>query len=36
VFLSPEDLKKMEPPGDLSNDSRRVITRIYSNFKTGF
>jgi putrescine transport system substrate-binding protein len=36
VFLSPEDMKRMDPPGELSNDSRRAITRIYSAFKTGF
>ena len=35
VFLSPEDMKKMELPGELSNDSRRVITRVYTTFKTG-
>jgi putrescine transport system substrate-binding protein len=35
VFLGPEDMKRMEPPGDLSNDSRRAITRMYSAFKTG-
>jgi putrescine transport system substrate-binding protein len=35
VFIPPEVLKKREPPHDLSNDSRRVITRIYTAFKTG-
>jgi hypothetical protein len=29
-------MKRMDPPGELSNDSRRAITRIYSAFKTGF
>lgn len=36
VFLTPEDMKRMDPPGEFSNDSRRAVTRIYSNFKTGF
>jgi putrescine transport system substrate-binding protein len=35
VFITPEDMKRMDPPGDLSNDSRRTVTRIYSAFKTG-
>jgi putrescine transport system substrate-binding protein len=35
VFLSAEDMKRMEPPHDLSNDSRRAMTRIYTTFKTG-
>jgi putrescine transport system substrate-binding protein len=35
VFITPENMGRMDPPGDLSNDSRRTVTRIYSAFKTG-
>ncbi|HVO18120.1 MAG TPA: polyamine ABC transporter substrate-binding protein [Anaeromyxobacter sp.] len=35
IFVSPEDMKRMDPPGELTNDSRRAITRIYTTFKTG-
>jgi len=35
VFLTPEAMKRMDPPGELTNDSRRAITRIYTTFKTG-
>jgi putrescine transport system substrate-binding protein len=35
VFPTDEDLKKMGLPGELSNDSRRAMTRIYTQFKTG-
>jgi putrescine transport system substrate-binding protein len=35
VFPSDADLKKMGLPGELTNDSRRAMTRIYSSFKTG-
>ncbi len=35
VFLSAEDLKKMQAPDALSNDIRRSMTRLYTGFKTG-
>ena len=35
VFLSPEDLSKMATPDAVSNDIRRVRTRLYTTFKTG-
>jgi putrescine transport system substrate-binding protein len=35
VFPSDDDMKKMGLPGALSNDSRRAMTRIYTQFKTG-
>jgi putrescine transport system substrate-binding protein len=35
VFPSDEDMKKMDRPGELTNDSRRAMTRIYTSFKTG-
>ncbi len=35
VFLSAEDLKKMVPPAALSNDTRRLITRTFTAFKSG-
>jgi putrescine transport system substrate-binding protein len=35
VFLTPEDMKRMELPGELNNDARRAITRMYTTFKTG-
>ena len=35
VFLSPDDMKKMVPPGSLNNDLRRLMTRTFTSFKTG-
>ena len=35
VFLSDAELKKMEAPGALNNDTRRSMTRLYTSFKTG-
>lgn len=35
VFPPEEDMKRMGLPGALSNDSRRTMTRIYTQFKTG-
>jgi putrescine transport system substrate-binding protein len=35
VFMSPEDLARMVPPEALSNDVRRLRTRLYTTFKTG-
>ncbi len=35
VFLPEADLKKMQLPEALSNDTRRTMTRLYTSFKTG-
>ena len=35
VFPSDADMQRMERPGELTNDSRRAMTRIYTSFKTG-
>jgi putrescine transport system substrate-binding protein len=35
VFPTDEDMKRMDRPGELTNDSRRAMTRIYTSFKTG-
>jgi putrescine transport system substrate-binding protein len=35
VFLSEEDMRKMEMPDGVTNDVRRAMTRIYTAFKTG-
>ena len=35
IFLSPEDVKKLIPPGNVDNATRRVETRLYTQFKTG-
>jgi putrescine transport system substrate-binding protein len=35
VFLPDADLKKMQLPEALSNDTRRTMTRLYTSFKTG-
>ena len=35
VFPSDEDMRRMAVPGELTSDSRRAITRIFTSFKTG-
>jgi len=35
VFLSDEDKAKMVAPDAVNNDIRRLVTRIYTSFKTG-
>ncbi|MCM2335135.1 MAG: polyamine ABC transporter substrate-binding protein [Anaeromyxobacteraceae bacterium] len=35
VFPSDEDMRRMGVPGELTSDSRRAITRIFTSFKTG-
>jgi putrescine transport system substrate-binding protein len=35
VFLTPASMATMIPPKALNNDSRRVVTRTYTSFKTG-
>lgn len=35
VFLSDEDMKRMDMPDAITNDIRRTMTRMYTSFKTG-
>ena len=35
VFLQPGDLKRMAAPGLVTNDIRRLRTRLFTSFKTG-
>jgi len=35
VFLPPEDLARLVPPESVTNDIRRLRTRLYTTFKTG-
>jgi putrescine transport system substrate-binding protein len=35
LFLPPEDMKKMVPPEAVGADTRRLMTRLYTRFKTG-
>jgi putrescine transport system substrate-binding protein len=35
IFLTDEDKKKMVAPEALNSDTRRVMTRVYTKFKTG-
>ncbi|URI07320.1 polyamine ABC transporter substrate-binding protein [Aquincola tertiaricarbonis] len=35
VFLSESDLQRMTVPEPLNNDLRRLMTRVYTSFKTG-
>lgn len=35
VFPGEEDMRRMAVPGELTGDSRRAITRIFTSFKTG-
>jgi putrescine transport system substrate-binding protein len=35
IFLPEEDVKKLIPPGNTSNEIRRVQTRLFTQFKTG-
>lgn len=35
IFLSAEDVKKLIPPGNVDNATRRVMTRYFTQFKTG-
>jgi putrescine transport system substrate-binding protein len=35
VFMQADDLAKMVPPDAVSNDIRRLRTRLYTTFKTG-
>ncbi len=36
VFLSPADLARMIPPDALTSDLRRLMTRTFTSFKSGF
>ncbi len=35
VFMTPQELARMVPPEAVSNDIRRIRTRLYTTFKTG-
>ena len=35
IFLPTEDVKKLIPPGNVDNATRRVMTRYFTQFKTG-
>ena len=35
VFMTPKELARMVPPEAVSNDIRRVRTRLFTTFKTG-
>ncbi len=35
IFLSSEDVKKLIPPSNVDNATRRVMTRYFTQFKTG-
>ena len=35
IFLPEEDVKKLIPPGNIDNATRRVMTRYFTQFKTG-
>jgi putrescine transport system substrate-binding protein len=35
IYLSPEDMARMQSPRMYNNDQRRLVTRSYTNFKTG-
>lgn len=35
VYLTEEDVKKLIPPGNVDNATRRVMTRLFTQFKTG-
>ena len=35
VFVSPAEMAMMKPPKALTNDIRRLVTRVYTSFKSG-
>ena len=35
IFLPVEDVKKLIPPGNVDNVTRRVMTRYFTQLKTG-
>lgn len=35
IFLPPEDVAKLIPPGNVDNNTRRTMTRLFTRFKTG-
>lgn len=35
IFLAPSDVAKLIPPGTVDNGTRRVMTRLFTRFKTG-
>jgi putrescine transport system substrate-binding protein len=35
IFLPEADVKNLIPPGNVDNATRRIETRLYTQFKTG-
>ena len=35
VFVTPAQMATMKPPKALTNDIRRLVTRVYTGFKSG-
>jgi putrescine transport system substrate-binding protein len=35
IFPSADDIAKMVPPDSVSNETRRLRTRLFTNFKAG-
>ncbi len=35
IFLAPADVAKLIPPGNVDNGTRRIMTRLFTRFKTG-
>ena len=35
IFLAPTDVAKLIPPGNVDNGTRRIMTRLFTRFKTG-
>ncbi|CAN1495664.1 PotD Spermidine/putrescine-binding periplasmic protein [Methylophilaceae bacterium] len=35
IFLPPADVAKLIPPGNVDNNTRRTMTRLFTRFKTG-
>lgn len=35
IYLSDADVARMIPPGNVDNDTRRIMTRLFTRFKTG-
>jgi putrescine transport system substrate-binding protein len=35
IFLAPSDVARLIPPGTVDNGTRRIMTRLFTRFKTG-
>ena len=35
IFLTPSDVARLIPPGTVDNGTRRIMTRLFTRFKTG-